>query len=248
MEEAKTAMYPQEIYEEGDYRKIVPRNQKTNTLLVRPQLGKGKATCYDLPSDDFVYGQQDAVVEAGAAGSVNNWVDHQPNPGPIPNRDFVRLNTYASMNGCTNSKHVAAFRAVNDIRQVPASQIRGGQAYFPPADAVFGRPSPASLPLKMLVQNDYGRQAIAQTRATYAARAAEKPAPRRLQHTKASLGHTKVPAPEPKQPFKMKKFANVGSKALQMAGLNSISSPTARTEVAAPTTENVVPEVAAAAP
>lgn len=234
MEEIKTAMYSNDIYEDGDYRKIVPRNQKVNTLLVRPQLGKSKATCYDLPGDEFVYGQQDMIVEAGAAGSVNNWVDHSPNPGPVPHRDFVRLNTFASMNGCTNSKHVAAFRAVNDIRQIPPSQVRGGACYFPPEDAVFGRPSEPSQPLKLLVQNDYGRQAIAQTRGSYVARAAEKPTTRKMQHTKASLGHTKVPAPAPKELFKMKKFANVGSKALKMAGLNTMSSTTVVAE-AAPT-------------
>ena len=45
--------FSEDIYEDGNYRKMVPAAGKTNTLLVRPQLGKVKATTYNLPEDEF---------------------------------------------------------------------------------------------------------------------------------------------------------------------------------------------------
>jgi len=219
-------IFDEDIYEDGNYRKIVPATGKTNTLLVRPQLGKVKATTYDLPGDEFVYGRSEKVLEAGAAGSVNNWQEHRPNAAAIPNRDFVRLNKYAAVNGVTTSKETADFRAVNDIRQPPANLSAPTNAYFPPPDTTFGKASPASDHFMKLLQNDHQRKWIVSQRNKKAAQLAEaaKPKSTKLQHTKASIGHTKVPAPEPKKQFKLKQFNAVPSRALALAGLKTIKS------------------------
>lgn len=229
--------FPGDIYEDGDYRKIAPRDQKVNTLLVRSQLGKVRATTYSLPGDTFVYGQQDQLVEAGAAGSVNSWQEHRGNAAEIPNRDFVRLNKYAAMNGVTTSKDVADFRCVNDIRQPPANTSAPSMAYFPPPETTYGRPSAKSIPIVKLLQNNYQREWIGEERQRKINELNTNSQPKtiKLQHTRASIGHTKVPAPEPKKMYKMKQFDNVPSRALALAGLNAMQSneaPAAETNVA----------------
>jgi hypothetical protein len=54
----------------GDYK--MPMTQKrTNPLLVRPVVGQVKATTYNLPGDDYVYGKVDNGDEEGAREGTN---------------------------------------------------------------------------------------------------------------------------------------------------------------------------------
>lgn len=226
-EQPPTYTFSEDIYEDGDYRKIAPRVTKTNTLLVRSQLGKVRTSTYNLPQQQFVYGQVVDMPEGtNAATSVNSWQEHMPNAVAVPNRDFVRLNKYAAMNGVTTSKDVADFRSVNDIRQPPANlSNNSNNVYFPPPETTFGRPSGKTIPIVRLIQNDFQRRAIADDRSNRSRELSEsmKPKKTRLQHTKASIGHTKVPAPEPKKQFKMKRFDSVPSRALTLAGMKAVS-------------------------
>lgn len=149
---------------------------------------------------------------------LGSWQAHRRGSEPPPGKDFVRLNKYASMSGAVTAKNVATFRRVNDIRlgegAVPSS---ADGCYFPDSNTVFGRPSPDSAPFQDLLTNAYQRRYIAEQRVARAQRAktqagSMRPTYARSQHTKASLGHTKVPAPEPKPMYKLAQFKDVPSR------------------------------------
>lgn len=83
------------------------------------------------------------------------------------------------------------------------------------------------------MQTDFQRKWIQDERARKTGEINQKSKPKtiRLQHTKASIGHTKVPAPEPKRMFKMKQFENVQSRALALAGAKTIQAEPAEPAV-----------------
>lgn len=209
-----------DIYDDGDYKRDVAQYRKTNHLLVYPQLGKVKPTTYSLPGGDFTYGWTDSNDEEGAGQVVGSWKSHKAAPEALEGRDFVRLNKYAAINGATTAKNVATYRRANDIRvgqgSISGNGTRGQpQPYFPNADTIFGRPSPACAPIADVLNNSYQRKWIAEQRTV---RTAENQKRKQLkyaqaQHTRASLGHTKVQAPQDtREPFKLRQFANIPSR------------------------------------
>jgi len=210
------SVWSNDIYNDGDYRRDVPRHQKTNALLVRNPLGQVRPTTYQLPQDHFVYGQVDNGDEEGAAQVINSWKQHKANPEGLPGRDFVKLNKYAAVNGCTTSKNIAVFRQQNDIRlkQGPIKSQTGNALTRPNSSSIFGRPSPASAPIDDLLNNSYQRGWIQEQRALKMASTRQRGGMRyaQSQHTRASLGHTKIRAPHPRPRFKLRQFENVRSR------------------------------------
>lgn len=149
---------------------------------------------------------------------VNSWQKHSPAPQAVPGRDFVTLNRSAVVKGAVSSKDIAAFRSTHDARLKSGATITKGAA--PQLDQFFtyGRPSKPSTPIHDVLTNSFQRNAILEARRRAAAEEA-----RRLrnegskagkfgnsQHTRASLGHMKIKAPEAREPFKLEKFKAVG--------------------------------------
>lgn len=224
-----------DIYQDGDYRRNVPRFQKTNHMLVRRPLGKVKPTVYELPEDGFRYGQSNSYEGAGAGEVVGSWATTtHTGVGQVHNaqRDFVRMNKHAALHGCVTSKNVSTFRRTNDIRlgqgyQAQATRRDENQQYFPNQSTVFGKPSPASASIGALLNNTYQRRWIQDQRdlKKLSNKSAAKPVDYAYsQHTRASVGHTKVRAPPPKPVFKLARFANVKSKYLGGAVLGGVQS------------------------
>ena len=189
-----------------------------NPLLVKIQTGKGRASTYSLPPEGFTYGRRDNFEEEGVREVVNSWQKHTPAPESVPGRDFVKLNRSAVVKGAVSSKDIAAFRSTHDARLKSGATITKGAA--PQLDQFFtyGRPSKPSTPIHDVLTNSFQRNAILEARRRAAAVEA-----RRLrnegskagkfgnsQHTRASLGHMKIKAPEAREPFKLEKFKQVG--------------------------------------
>eukprot|EP00462_Mataza_sp_D1_P004465 CAMPEP_0175101830 /NCGR_PEP_ID=MMETSP0086_2-20121207/8056_1 /TAXON_ID=136419 /ORGANISM="Unknown Unknown, Strain D1" /LENGTH=258 /DNA_ID=CAMNT_0016376487 /DNA_START=50 /DNA_END=826 /DNA_ORIENTATION=+ len=210
-----------DIYDDGDYKREVAQHKKTNHLLVYPQLGKVKPSTYNLPGPDFTYGWTDDANEEGAGQVVGSWKSHHAAPDALQGRDFVRLNKYAAVNGCTTAKNVSAYRRANDIRvgQGAISGSRGKskeKLYFPNADTIFGRPSAAKSSFSEVLNNSYQRRWIEEQRASRTAAVIQKRQLKyaRASHTRASLGHTKVIAPETDKlaNFRLKQFQDIPSR------------------------------------
>lgn len=232
-------MTDNDIYDDGDYRRNVPRYRKTNHMLVRRPLGRVKPTVYELPEDRFTYGQANSYEREGAAEVVGSWATGTDASVGVPKnaaRDFVRMNKRAAMNGCVTAKNVATFRRTNDIRigqgyaQSPVASEDPG-IYYPNASTVFGKPSPAPQSIGALLNNTYQRRWVQEQRDYKRAGGAE--ATRKplnfaySQHTRASLGHTKVRAAPPAPLFKMAQFQNVRSKYREDISMNTGGSQSA---------------------
>lgn len=204
-------------YEERDYRKSSAK-LRLNPLLVKIQTGKGRASTYSLPPEGFTYGRRDNFEEEGVREVVNSWQKHSPAPESVPGRDFVRLNRSAVVKGAVSSKDIAAFRSTHDARLKSGATITKGAAPQLDQSFTYGRPSKPSTPIHDVLTNSFQRNAILDARRRAAAEEA-----RRLrnegskagkfgssQHTRASLGHMKLKAPEAREPFKLEKFKAVG--------------------------------------
>lgn len=202
-----------DIYDDGKYKLPVPAYKRTNALLVRNPLGEVKPTTWSLPPRDHIYGYADAQDEEGASEVVNSWLEHQGPPRELPGRNFVELNKFATMSGCTTAKNLSQFRRTNDVRlgaqNAPISHMTSS---FPDSSTIFGRPSPQSAPISDLLNNNYQRTWIQGQRYQREMKSTKQRPYARSQHTKASLGHTKVRAPPPKKMFKLKQFENVPSR------------------------------------
>lgn len=204
-----------DIYDDGEYKIPMPRQHRTNVLLVHKPLGKTTPTTRTLPGPGHTYGFVDLHDDEGAGDVVGSWQHHRRAPDPIPGKDFVRLNKYASMSGAVTAKNFATFRRSNDIRLGEGAMPPMDGPYYPDSNTVYGRPSPDSAPMSDLISNAYQRRYIAEQRVSAAQKARRtrgRPQYAASQHTKASLGHTKVPAPAPKPMFKLRQFQDVPSR------------------------------------
>jgi len=212
------------VYDDGEYKVPVPRTRRTNHLLVNPVLATVKPTTWNLPQSDHTYGYSNPVDMEGAAELLSNWSIHQPNAQRMPGSDFVALNKYASMNGCTTAKNVSSFRQMNDIRLEESNYPVQGNTYYPDNQTVYGCPSVPSASIHALVTNSYQRSSIEQRRNMESTRMAARQTRKRNQvprMTKAALGHFKVPAPAAKARFTMRQFQNVPGRVSQQMYANT---------------------------
>jgi len=94
----------------------VPRmGPPTNPLLVRDDVGKAKASCYDLPNDKFAYGRPGNHDSEGAREVSMYWVSHKPSPTPESNApDFVWFNKRAASARVTTARDLAYYRKEHD--------------------------------------------------------------------------------------------------------------------------------------
>ena len=198
-------------------------SQRSNPLLVRPELGKIRRPTVNLPGDDFVFGRP-AVMDAEGAGAViSRWKEHEPAPiREKAGRDFVALNRVGLKAGAVNTQQQQSFRRNNDIR-LKIAQSRSSQSKKLPIpsdqDAAFtyGRKTEPSIPLSNIISNVYQeewlqtmakKQHEAQPSDTSDNKAQTN---RNVRHTKASLGHQSKPQ-KLESNFKLSRFNNVPGK------------------------------------
>lgn len=191
---------------------------RANPLLVKVQTGKVKATTYSLPGDGFTYGRRDQYQEEGVKEVVNSWQHHTPPAESVPGRDFVKLNRSAVVRGAVSSKEIALYRTTHDARLKTGATITKGAAKALDPSFTYGRPSKPSTPIHDVLNNTFQRNAIVAARRQAAFDAAQREQQEsskagkfgQSQHTRASLGHMKIRAPDARAPFKLQKFKDVG--------------------------------------
>lgn len=87
-----------------------------NTLLIKPELGKGKQSTYRLPGPAHTYGKALFREDEGTGEMIMTWMEHTPNPHARPGRDFKALNKHAVVAGATTAKQQLEFRKTHDAR------------------------------------------------------------------------------------------------------------------------------------
>lgn len=88
----------------------------SNTMLIKPELGKVKQTTYKLPGAHHTYGKALYREDEGTGEMIMSWMEHEPNPHAKPGRDFKALNKGAVVAGATTAKQQLEFRKSHDAR------------------------------------------------------------------------------------------------------------------------------------
>jgi len=207
----------------------VPRMTKPdNPLLVRDDVGKAKASCYDLPDERFAFGRPGNHDSEGAREVSMYWRSHQPSPAPESTApDFVWFNKRAASARVTTARDLAFYRKEHDSltprygmdgRRVPPRVI--------PSDVIsgftYGKKVRPSTPIDEVMSHRFAEQAEDDLRKFYTEymdeneRASSRV--RKIPLTTASRGHASLAKKAMQQEetredqFKLRKFKEVGTK------------------------------------
>jgi len=212
----------------------VPRpGPPKNPLLVRDDVGKAKASCYDLPGGPFAYGRPGNHDSEGAREVSMQWVNHRPSPTPECSApDFVWFNKRATSARVTTAKDLAFYRKEND-NLTPRYGLgpRGAVSKIIPSDVItgftYGKKVRPSTPIDEVMSNRFAEQAEEELRKFYTDYRDEHEKAstqvRKIPLTTASRGHASLAkkANQQKQAtreelmdadFKIQKFKNVATK------------------------------------
>jgi len=199
-----------------------------NVILVKDDVGKAKATCYDLPHQAFAYGRSEPADLEGAREVTMHWAAHVPRPKPGENcQDFRKLNRMAAKANVPNAVALAEFKRGHDVKLIPPAPV-GAQPKVIPSDVIpsfaYGRKSRPSTPINAVVGYQYSAEyEEALSNGYYNYEMSAGPARTKVRLTKASRsliatsrakrgdGYENM---EPPQLFKLSKFKNVSSRFL----------------------------------
>ena len=191
--------------------------QHKNALLVQPQLGCVKATCYDLPSKGNIQHEYGLRQERDGTSSnevLGNWAQSEPNPNVAPGRDFKMLNKHAVTEGVVGCKGIAAYRATHDFRLKLGSEKAPEKKPYD-ATTSFGRPTNASESFNDLISHSYRYDWVSEATPAsdvMAAKKAKKPTMTKSAIALAAAAQAKLTDAPKAEPWKMKAFANIPAK------------------------------------
>ncbi|KAG8469165.1 hypothetical protein KFE25_007683 [Diacronema lutheri] len=192
----------------------------SNTMLIKPELGKVKQTTYKLPGAHHTYGKALYREDEGTGEMIMSWMEHEPNPHAKPGRDFKALNKGAVVAGATTAKQQLEFRKSHDARLKLGTHE---ERKFTLADGfVHGKATRPSTPMNDLISSAYRWSWVAEH--LEAERSMTAPTRKSINPaaTKASRGHASTARlhgataaaaqASPKVPFVMRRFKNVPAK------------------------------------
>merc|ERR1712070_829408 len=209
-----------------------------NSILVRDDVGRAKATCYDLPHEAHAYGRAEPADMEGAREVTMHWAAHVPSFKVGDNQqDFRKLNKMAAKANVPNAVELARFKRDHDVKVLPQAS-QGSLPKVIPSDVIpsfaYGRKSRPSTPINAVVgyqyaaeyeealANDYGQYQIVSDTAN------GKYKVRLTKASKALMSHSRHrresvdTRPEP-EPFKLTKFKKVPSR-LKLSPLDTSGS------------------------
>eukprot|EP00933_Yihiella_yeosuensis_P072893 TRINITY_DN8143_c0_g1_i6.p1 TRINITY_DN8143_c0_g1~~TRINITY_DN8143_c0_g1_i6.p1 ORF type:complete len:234 (-),score=47.35 TRINITY_DN8143_c0_g1_i6:153-854(-) len=214
------------------------RNRTRNAVLIKDDVGKAKATIYDLPHAGHAYGRSEAADMEGAREVTMHWAAHVPRPrdnGAV--QDFRKINREAAKCSVRNAKELADWRKDVDIKLLPP-QPAGCVPKVIPSDVIksfaYGQKSRPSTPIHHVIGNQYAVESEEALEVQYRAlEESQGPAAKtRIKLTKACKANFSLAKSmrdqmrypeEPKEPFKLSKFKKASSR-LVLAG-RSASTP-----------------------
>lgn len=136
-----------------------------NPLLVKDEVGKAKASCYDLPENRFAYGRPGNHDSEGAREVSMFWVNHKPSPMPeCPAPDFVWFNKRAASAKVTTARDLAFYRKESEgvtPRYGVGLTPRGGRPVIPRdlATYTYGKKVRPSTPIDDVMSHRFAEQA-----------------------------------------------------------------------------------------
>ena len=229
-------------------------SMKTNVLLSRHKVGKRDAPTYELPDDDYAYGEmkhdnygvRDIFANYARLNSFakrNELDDIGPTPGTarrtkrtnrsssptfISKRDFVATNKAALQDGCVTAREFDEYRKDHMIPVKPRvneNQSEDEMLHLKQRQMVHGIQYHIDNEMKKCLEYQYGRDAVEKARRAQEKRVSRESSPkyqmsnaysRRLLPTRATIGHSVKPDPQPTyaDTFKIKRFRDIGRYAI----------------------------------
>jgi len=217
----------------------VYRSRSRNCILLRDDVGRAKASAYDLPHESFAFGRAEQPDMEGAGDVTMNWAAHAPSAKQGPDqRDFLRINKRAARSRVTTPKDLKEFTKLNDIKVAPTGPS-GAPPKIIPSDVIpsfaYGVKARPSTPIHHVVCGDFEAAEGARLDSLYRQRDDALDARQRkhkvqlTRSAKANIENARAlrmseSAPESAPaPFKMSKYKNVPSK-LNLAPLGKSAS------------------------
>lgn len=206
--------------------RLPSRCRPKNPLLVRDDVGKAKATCYDLPPSNVAYGQKGLGDCEGAREVTMQWMSHTPRPQYVEQcPDFKKFNKTAISNRVTTARDRS--RLIREVGNLPVCSPRS-QVRVPakalPSDTTpgwtYGRKIRPSTPIQDVMAYKYAAQGEADLQEFYSQlleSQVDQRHVRKIPLTKASRAHGSAAKQammpeESKELFKLSKFKSVGPK------------------------------------
>lgn len=186
-----------------------------NRLLIKPQVGTGKASSYGLPAEQTRYGRVNLKMKEGAGAVVLNWVPGRQSKEKGLGMDIIKMNRMALSQGALTAKAQAEYRSKPEnvkimTRRSGKKKVAGTKVS---KDLTFGRVTQASIPVGELISSyqdgetpdrDYPDLSKKQTKGRL-------PLPRPTKASKA-LEKSNKTVVEDKEPFKINKFKRCEAK------------------------------------
>lgn len=203
-----------------------PNMRPKNPLLVRDEVGKAKATCYDLPPEHKPFGSAGKKDPEGAREVTMTWVGHSPRVRREEKTpDFKAFNKQALKNRMCTAKDQGRF--IREVAVLPecsprtCASNRGSPRQLPSETTPgwsYGRKVRPSTPIDQVLAHRWGTEGEEELQNFYTAELIAKASPaqaRKIIHTTASKGHAsrarasnELPL-ESKELFKLSKYKNV---------------------------------------
>jgi len=215
------------------------RSRSRNCILLRDDVGRAKASAYDLPHESFAFGRAEQPDMEGAGDVTMNWAAHVPNPKQGPDqRDFMRINKKAAASRVTNPRDLKEFTKMNDIK-VPPTGPSGVLPKIIPSDVIpsfaYGVKARPSTPMQQVISGDFEAAENARLDSVYRQRdealdarqkkhkvQLTKSAKAQIENARA-LKMSEASQESAPVPYKMNKYKNVSSK-LNLAPLGKSAS------------------------
>eukprot|EP00747_Dinoflagellata_sp_TGD_P163421 gnl/TRDRNA2_/TRDRNA2_182075_c0_seq1.p1 gnl/TRDRNA2_/TRDRNA2_182075_c0~~gnl/TRDRNA2_/TRDRNA2_182075_c0_seq1.p1 ORF type:complete len:336 (+),score=56.33 gnl/TRDRNA2_/TRDRNA2_182075_c0_seq1:100-1107(+) len=208
---------------------LPPPLRPKNPLLVKDDVGRGKASCYDLPDEGFTYGCPDNLDAEGAREVSMQWVTHNASERPEANKpDFVWFNKKSVSSKVVTARDLALYRKEHDsLTPSGLRSAREKREAFPlPSDIVpsfcYGKKVRPSTPIRQIISNQFGEQSERELYDFYTewreSQNAVNAQVRKISRTRACRGHAAaakkmmLAKDEAKEPFKIGKFKKVPPK------------------------------------
>lgn len=172
-----------------------------NCLIIKDDVGKSKPNTRALPSKDFSYGIHISRDEENAGAVISNWAENIRKPKKLLDQDFKKLNIMSIAKKQVTAPQQRVFRKTIHSRRFSSEEPK--YSYENP-EHVFGMPLRPSTPIKAVIGNFYGLQAIENKHFAYSAKE-KNPNPRRF----FAETPKKSCFDERKILFKMKKFLKI---------------------------------------
>lgn len=120
----------------------MPWDRNGNRLLLQSELGKNKASIYDLPEESFVYGKLTYDDPEKANELIYKWKEHNnsvnANQGKV--KDLIETNKKCITNQLHTASHFYQFRKTNTHFQTPREGSTQIKMVLPEESHAYGKP------------------------------------------------------------------------------------------------------------